>query len=241
MKLIAKYTAGSISYGLDVPDSDRDERSCFLNTEIENIIGLSRHEHQVNQTAEVDAVSFELRHFLRQLQKGTTVALEFLFNKEWLELSPEFQMIINNRDRLIDTKQLFKSIRGYSQHELLLANGKRTGALGSKRKSSIETYGYSKNNFVNLFRLGFASAYYFQHGIFPVKIKEYDQEFHHFLFELKTRPENFNKEELNQRAAECEKMLVWSYENRKVDTKFDVNLANNICLDLYLPILKEIS
>ena len=49
MKILCNYLGGSISYGLNTPTSDKDERYLFLHSDISKIIGLERQDHESKQ------------------------------------------------------------------------------------------------------------------------------------------------------------------------------------------------
>lgn len=228
---------GSHSYGLSTPASDIDYRGVFLNTEIPRLIGLEKHEHNQKQTPEVDEVYTEFRNALKLLREGNTQMIEMMYNENWLELSPTWQMVIDHREKLLDSEKLFKCLRGYMKSELGFANGDRTGKLGGKRQSQVEKYGFSPKNFVQLFRLAWAGRIYFEKGYFPVNVQKEDEKVHRFLMKVKTNPIEFTKERLNVAAHDFEVLLVDSFEKRTFDTKFDDDLANRLCLLAYAPLV----
>jgi hypothetical protein len=235
MKVIANYLGGSNSYGLATPTSDRDERYLFLNTEISKIIGLERHEHQSKQTDEVDSFGWEFKHFLNMLKAGNTMCLEMMFNETWIEISPEFKYIQSFRNRLIDSHKLYKCLRGYCQSERRLVLGERTGVLGGKRREHLDKYGYSYKNLVQYLRLCMAGGVFFQTGVFPVDIRPHDK--FDIIWIVKNHPENFSKERAIEMMSQAEKCLDDCYADIKVVHKYDENLANELCFDMYYPIL----
>jgi predicted nucleotidyltransferase len=237
---LCKMRGGSHSYGLNTPLSDEDFRGVFLNTEIKTIIGLERHEHQQNQGNGVDEVYTEVRNFFKLLRQGNTQAIELLFNNEWIERSHEWGLVQSYKLSLIDSTKLFNSLRGYMQGELKLANGERTGKLGGKRKEAIEKYGFSPKNFVQLLRLAFAGRMYFEENIFPVNIMKAKPTIGNLLLRIKTQPELYSKDALNNMAADAEAWLVEAYEdNPDRKTIFDENLANDLCFQFYYPLIEK--
>jgi len=235
MKVLCNYLGGSISYGLDTPLSDKDERFLFLNTEISKIIGLDRHEHESKQTDGEDKFGWELRHFLNLLRRGNTACLEMLYNENWLEITDEFKYIQSLKDELVDSDQLYKCLRGYCQSERALVLGKRTGVLGGKRKEQLEKYGYSYKNAVQFLRLCLCGQTFFQKGYFPVNIRLVDISGR--LMSIKTHPENYSKDDIILLMDDYEKWLERSYKDVKAKFKYDVDVANDICYKLYVPIL----
>ena len=237
MKVLCKYLGGSHSYGLNTEFSDKDERFLFLHTEISKILGLTRHDHECRQNSDVDSFGWELRHFLSLLRNGNTMCLEMLFNTEWISISPEFQYIQSQRENLITVNKLFSCLKGYCHSERSLVLGKRTGQLGSKRKIALDKYGYSYKNLVQFLRLCLCGKEFFQSGVFPVNIRTFDRD--NLLFNIKINPGQFNLEFAVKIMDSFEAEMVASFDNKKVDFRYNEDLANKICYDLYMPILIE--
>lgn len=227
---------GSRMYGLETPESDTDIRGVFLNTDPAYIIGLGRNE--IVKYEREDSVFFELVHFLKSLSKTNTQALELLFAEEYLEISPEFEKVRENRLRLVDSKRLFSSLKGYIGNERRLANGERTGNLGSKRKKQIEKYGFSPKNFSHLFRLAYCGSIFFRNSSYPVRVSSLDAGMHEFIFSVKTEPCKYTREYLNTMADKALLKLEADFNGRKDDLIFDIDFANQICLESYLPFLQ---
>lgn len=243
MKILAKYIGGSQSYGLSTPSSDIDERFVYLNTDINDIIGLDKgSENKISQNSEEDSVGYELRRFLQLLRKTNTSVVEILFNEEWQELDQKFQRkILDNRNYFLDTEFFFKSLCGYLQGERRLTNGERTGRLGGKRKEALEKYGYSYKNLVQFIRLCYAGSCFFNSGIFPVNISRADSALAQKLMFIKTMPEKTSLEEVGELMDIWEKHFKYCFNKRNVskDFKFNSEKANEILLDFYYPVLKE--
>jgi predicted nucleotidyltransferase len=237
MKTIAIYEGGSKSYGISTPFSDKDIRFVFVHTDISRILGLERHDYESKQNNEEDSFGWELRHFLGLSQKGNTQILELLFNDTWLEITPEFKEIQEHRHELIDSHRVYLCLKGYSHSERYLTLGKKTGNLGSKRKISLEKFGYSYKNLFQFLRLCLAGAHFFQTGIFPVNIRELDKD--NLLYSIKTTPENFTINDAIKYMNIYEKFLHESYRNIKVIYSYNNKIANSFCFKLYYPSLKK--
>ena len=237
MKILCNYLGGSISYGLNIPLSDKDERYLFLNTEISKIIGLGRQDHEVKQKDGEDKFGWEIRHFLNSLKRGNTMCLEMMYNDKWIILTDEFRHIQSFRKQLIDSHLLYKCLRGYCQSERALVLGKRTGVLGGKRREHLDTYGYSYKNAVQFLRLCLCGTVFFQDGYFPVNITSVDTS--GLLFNIKTNPGKYTKDDVIKLMDEYETRLENSYNTIKIIYKYDDDIANNLCYDLYMPILKN--
>ncbi len=237
MKIICSYLGGSHSYGLNTPASDRDERGVYVDTDIASIIGLDKNEMKQNQNTQEDKVYIEFRNALRLLRSGNTQMIEALYNNKWELLDPIWAKVRHHRVSLVSSTKLFNVLRGYMQSELRLANGERTGKLGGKRKEAVDTYGFSPKNFIQLIRLAWAGTVYFGEGFFPVNVMEINVIIGEKLLDIKTRPQFYTKEELNAFAARWEELLVNAYDNRNFNTEFDENLANELCYEVYKPLL----
>lgn len=239
MKIICRCVGGSRMYGLETPDSDEDFRGIFLNTNLGTILGLDRYEHQDLRADGQDVFLWEFRHFLNSLRKTNTQSLELLFNEEWIIIEEEFKVIQKCKYQLLDSQKLHKSLIGYMYGEAKLANGDRTGNMGSKRRNALEKYGFSPKNYSNLFRLAHCGIRFFEMGYFPTNIKRDMPELASELLELKMFPERFDKNDLTLRYSDCILKVNQAFDKRNFDYKFDVDLANDLILSSYFPILEQ--
>lgn len=237
MKIIAEIIGGSHLYGLSTPESDVDKRGVFLNTEPGKILGLDRFE-VINKKSE-DTLYFELVHYLRGLRKTNTQMMELLFaqHSSFTILTDEFVCIRDNKYKFIDSKLFYKSLCGYIQNEKRLANGERTGNLGSKRKIAVELHGFSPKNFSHLLRLAHCGKTFFQTDHYPTNIRKECPEIGQIIFDIKTNPNNFNKNFLEQLSEKAVEDLKIAFDNRNNNFEFDLSFANDLCKVLYLPYL----
>jgi predicted nucleotidyltransferase len=236
-KVICRGVGGSRAYGLETPTSDTDWRGIFLNVELKYILGLDKYEHQEYIKGE-DEKYKEFRHFLNMCRKSNTEAMEMLFNDHWDMVTTEFLNVQKNRLKLIDTTMAFKCLCGYMQGERRLMNGERTGQLGSKRKESIDKFGYSPKNAVQMVRLAWAGCWLFEKGTFPVNVRENDPELCEYLLDVKTHPERYTKAEMNDETNWWEEKMKRTFDSRNFNYEFDNDLANQMVYDMYMPLLK---
>lgn len=239
-KILYQSVGGSKAYGLSTPEYDTDIRGVFVNTDLSHLVGLKKDEVLIKQDESDDTVMTEFRHFLRLLRGGNTQMLELIFQEDYKIITPEWLSVTKYRSNLIDSDKLFSTLCGYMKSELRLANGERTGKLGGKRKALIDKYKFSPKNFVQFFRLAWCGSIYFQTGIFPVRIDSFDKDFSGFLMDIKTFPEKFNREQLNDTAGTYETMLIESYEGRKINTQFSEEIANKLCLNIYGGLIRKL-
>jgi len=241
LKILCQYLGGSHSYGLAAPDSDKDIRGVFANTELNKVIGLDRFEHQDIKTAAADSFFYEIRHFLCLLRKTNTMVVEMLFNQKWQSITEEFRAIQSGRERLLDSARFYKSLKGYLHNERRLFKGERQGRLGGKRRQKLDEFGYSPKNAVQAIRLCVAGEVFFKLAFFPVNIREYDPKLGELLFNIKTRSAEHCVQELEKILDACENELDRAFENRAVTFRFDEGFANHLLLDIYYPIIKQLS
>lgn len=240
MKIIARYENGSKAYGLNNENSDKDEAFVFLNTDISKILGTERHDHQNKLDDTIDSVGFELRHFLNLLKRGNTICLETLHNSVWLEKTAEFDLIQNNKKLLLDSEKIYKCFKGYSYSERNLIFGRaHLGRIGEKRKNAIGKFGYSYRNASHCMRLIRTAIIFFTNDYFPVNIVEADKEYGDLIKDIKFNPQNYKPETLEKQLIQLEKDLDLAFENRKANYKYNDEVANMICYELYMPILRN--
>lgn len=234
MKEICRIVAGSRLYGLDTPESDVDTRGVFLNTDPAEILGLSRRDNFKRESE--DTLLLEFRHYLGHLRKSNTSSIELLFAEGFEVLTDEFRIVRENRLKLIDSDNFFSSLMGYIGNEFRLANGERTGDLGSKRKAQIDRHGFSPKNFSHLLRLANCGEHFFRESFYPVDLRGLP--FRDLVFSVKTEPERHTKDGLNLIAGEAVARMKMAYESRRDRLKFDLGLANRLCLEFYWPFLE---
>lgn len=216
-----------------------DYRGIIVNTEPKYILGTGRHDEVRKQDYKVqeDKVYKELSAHFSLLIKSNTEAMESLFCDEsaFLVLSPEYKMVREAKESLISSVNFFNSLRGYMQGEYNLAIGNRKGQIGGKRYAELQKYGFSPKNFTQLFRLFNMGRTFFLENRIVINVK--NESYFEELMAIKTTPWKYTTEFLTAMYLEAEKSLERAYENRVVDREFDLELANDLILKIYLPIL----
>lgn len=234
-KVIAAIVGGSTLYGLNTPSSDVDYRGIYVATDRKYVTGFESMDSVVlspHSGDKEDATFYEIGHYLKLLRKTNTQVMEMLFAPEsaFIHKHPIFDQIRKYPYSLIDSEKLKSSILGYVHSELRLATGERSGQLGSKRKSDVETYGFSPKNFTQIFRLIRVGKVFFDTGVYIVNMKEYSNTFHEWLMDIKSNPSRYTCAELK---AEVERELIAleaSIKRSKVHFKFDINFASDIII-----------
>ena len=240
MKIIGKFQGGSFAYGLSTPESDLDYRWVFLHTDFSKIIGLNKQDHDAAANEESnDNFGYELRFFLKLLQKGNSQATELLWNTNWIQKTPEFDLIQSHKFKLMDSEKLFRMLLGYINGEKRIITGQNTGKLGEKRKVQLEKFGYSFRNVVHALRLLRTGILFFKYNIYPVNIVEQDKDYGKFILDVKTNPQNHKVDNLIRLIENQEQELKETFDTRYLNHKFDIDVANEICYSLYIPILNK--
>ena len=215
MKIICNLIAGSRLYGLETPESDYDYRGIFINTDYKKIIGLKR--EKLDQFS--NNLFFELTHYLNIFIKTSnpylfTQVVEILFANSFNIKTKEFEYIQDNKYKIIDSKIFFDNIIKYIRNEKKIANEK-----------------FNPKNFYHLIRICFCGKHFFQTSYYPINLL--NCEIRDLLFSIKTQPENYNKNQLNELVEQGEKEFIASYHNRKENYKFDFEFASQMCLRFY--------
>jgi len=241
MKTLCKLLGGSHLYGLANKDSDIDHRGVFCNTELSKIIGLDRFDCENKQNNEVDSILFEIRHYFNLLRKTNTQVLEILFapRSSFLELDSKFEeLVLNNRDKFVDSKRFFKSLMGYAYNERRLALGERKGKIGKKRYETIKKIGFSNKNATNFLRLCLVAKNFFKTGDYIVDCSRFSE--YSLLKDIKEKPENFKIDEVIELMDAYEERMKNAFNDRNInnDLEFDEEYANNCLLEIYKEFLK---
>ena len=151
---------GSIAHNMYVPSidalsvDDKDvmgiclaPRECYL--------GLDQFEGKETFLREWDVVIYEVRKFLRLLEKGNPNVLSLLWLQpnHYLAIEPGGRLLLEHR-ALFMTKQLYHSFTGYAHDQLKrMTHHVFAGYMGEKRKKLVEKFGYDCKNGAHLLRL----------------------------------------------------------------------------------------
>jgi predicted nucleotidyltransferase len=233
MKTIAKWLGGSHAYKLNTSTSDIDERGVFMSEEHDVILGLKKFNQETITNKTKDSQMLEVRYLMELLKNGKMNAIEGLWLEpaDYIETTPEFLEIRSRRKRLLDTEQLYNSLRGFLKSQ----KGKVFGPVeGNKeedslRRTAIEQYGFYPKPAYHTLRLAETGVHYFFTGnyrVAPVNC-------HATCLRLKTNPETFSLSEVQDLVNEAEASLERTYQNRIANHIFDYELANDLLLFLY--------
>lgn len=237
LNYILKYIGGSRFYGLDTPESDTDWRGVYCNSEPSKILRfqLDPEDIVIDECGEGgdDVVYYELFRFFELLRKTNSQSLEGLWvpKEEQVIGSETYDLIQENRDKLVDTDKLTKSTYGYVINEYRLAMGERTGQLGGKRKAALEKYGFSPKNVAQLIRITTSQEFFQEHGVYPIKLKEFVPEVFEMIYDIKCNPEKYTKDAMEKLCSDY--VEVASKTTDRLKLQFDNKVAGDIMHQAY--------
>jgi len=120
---------------------------------------------------EWDIVVYEIRKYLRLLEKGNpnVISLLWLEPQDYIKITPEGQLLIDSRD-IFSTKEIYHSFAGYAYDQLYkMEHAACKGYMGEKRKKLVEQFGYDTKNAAHLVRLLRMAIEFLGTGKFIVK------------------------------------------------------------------------
>ena len=242
MLKLCELIGGSHLYGINTPASDEDVRYVFANDELNRLVGIDRYELVERQNEEEDSFGYEIRHYLSLLRKTNTQVMDILYDPrdKFTLVHPLFErLVLDHKDKFVDSDRLYHSLKGYIQGERARATGKAQARVG-KRKDAIAAFGYSPKNMTQLLRLTYVGIEFFRNNNYVVCL-DGNPDFVKELVEIKTTPEKFNVSYLSERSVAMERFMDASYDGRDKtkDSKFDEAYANRVLFDIYNPMMAK--
>lgn len=119
-KLIFKAIVGSQSYGTSTPTSDIDYKGVYMQ-DVNELISFG-YKEQIDVGK--DECYYEVRRFMQLLQSANPTVLELLYSPTdcIIETSPQFDLLVKNRDKFLTQKCLL-SFGGYAIAQIKKAKG----------------------------------------------------------------------------------------------------------------------
>jgi len=154
---------GSISHGTYRPSHDPnsiDDRDAIgiVIPPMEYYYGLEEYGSRGTKTLiheEWDIVFYELKKFVRLLEKGNPNVLSCLFLEPnmYMQLSAAGEFLVENRDLFV-TKKCYPNFVGYAHGQLhKMEHAACRGYMGEKRKQLVERFGFDTKNAAHLIRI----------------------------------------------------------------------------------------
>ena len=110
-KIILEGIVGSKAYGLDMPESDTDKKGIFIYS-TQRILSLWKNPDTIHFDLE-DTEHHEVEKFIKLASKCNPTVLELLYLNDYTKLTPEGNLLINNRDAFL-SKKIYKTYGGYA-------------------------------------------------------------------------------------------------------------------------------
>ena len=151
---------GSIAHNCYVPNTnpmyvdDKDVMGISI-APLECYMGLDQWEGKETFLREWDVVVYEVRKFLRLLEKANPNVLSLLWLQphHYLLIEAGGQMLLDHRQMFM-TKQLYDSFTGYAYGQLKrMTHHTYHGFMGDKRKKLVDQFGFDCKNSSHLVRL----------------------------------------------------------------------------------------
>lgn len=120
MTTIFKAIVGSQAYGTNLPTSDIDYKGVYIQS-FDDLLSFNyKEQFEVGK----DECYYEVRRFLQLLETANPTVLELLYSPTdcIVDISPQFQMIIDVRDKFL-TKKCLNSFGGYAVAQIKKARG----------------------------------------------------------------------------------------------------------------------
>ncbi len=152
-RLLIEYVRGSVSYGLDTPESDKDSGGIFI-CSIKELLGYNSYKEEVAD-AKNDNKWYELNKFISLLVKANPNILEALFVDDRFiigEIHPIMKYLREHRDMFL-TKQCFTSFYKYAESQIYKARGLNKKIVNpiTERKTPLDfTYTFRKQGSQNI-------------------------------------------------------------------------------------------
>lgn len=144
--------AGSTAYGTATPESDIDLRGVFM-ADVNQIIGMQNVECYTEEQP-IDLQCYEFRHFVKLCLRGSPLQIEMLFYpSDAIGHQSEIWFKLLEIRKAFLSKELKKTLGGFTQGDIKRIEGNLTQKCGAKGKALIEKYGYNTKHASNAYRL----------------------------------------------------------------------------------------
>lgn len=152
-RLLIEYIRGSVSYGLDTPESDKDSGGIYI-CSIKELLGYNTYKEEIADSKN-DNKWYELNKFISLLVKANPNILEALFVDDNFiigEVHPIMKYLREHRDMFL-TKQCFISFYKYAKTQIYKARGLNKKIVNpiKERKTPLDfTYTFRRQGSTNI-------------------------------------------------------------------------------------------
>ena len=235
--LIFQYLGGSHLYGLETEKSDTDIRGVFLNNKMSQILGWEKFEHfePKQENAPGDLKYKELRAFLKLVRQGNIESIEALFAATCMKTSPEWELIKQQRNNLLDCAAIFRNLRGFALGEKNSAFPEDLTRITGRRLDYIKSLGYYPKAAANSLRLLLMGSHFFDFGIFQPNIEKIDKASQILIKSIKESRTDLSDKMVLGMIEEVDRGFLESFDKRKdYGYSFKEEMAVSLMEEAYL-------
>jgi len=226
-KLILLGYGGSISYGLNTPESDIDIKGIFIPNKEHLMSIFGRVEQKevkdtVNKTI-LEGTIFALDKYMGLATKANPNILELMFlkRKHIIYISTEGELLIKHRNMFL-SKQVKHSYGGYAFAQLQRLDAINEYVNQNKRRlARVKKYGYDVKNAMHLFRLLETGIEILTEGELYVERK--DAQFLRAIMEG-----TYTLKQIREMANKKFDMLEMAYVNSTLPNKVDIEQVEKL-------------
>lgn len=172
--IILEGITGSMAYGLNTENSDVDIKGIYV-LPVKKILEIGFNQDKTTKDhVDPDWVYHEIGKFMKLVMSGNPTVTELLYLDEYTQLTPEGQLLIDNRSAFLSTKAIMNAYRGYA-----FAQAKK---LNNRTEQGMDGYDSSlKNRFAkhtrHCFRLLMQARQLLETGTLSVKVTPEQREY----------------------------------------------------------------
>jgi predicted nucleotidyltransferase len=228
---------GSESHGTHVPSTDPnsiDDRDLIgiCVPPVAWTLGLKHWEGAESIKGVWDVVLYDFKKFVRLLckQNPNVVGMFWLESEDYLYISDETQLLIDNRDVFRCRRSAYVSFAGYADSQLRkMSTGAYQGYMGAKRKALVDKHGFDRKNAAHLIRLLHMGEEYQRTGWMQVR-RTWDRE---MLIQIKTgNGGNWSLNRIQSYAEECFAKMRLAYNASVLPETIDEERVNDLVVTI---------
>jgi len=230
--LIVLMRRGSEAHGTWIPPEEKDgvDDRDLMGVVVpprEYYTGLSKWEQTSSIKDVWDVVLYEFRKFIRLLikQNPNVVSMLWLEPKDYLFRTPEWDLLLENRELFRDKDAFYFSVKGYAEGQLKrMTNPNDGGFMGAKRRALYERFGYDCKNAAHLIRLLSTGVEYLNDGKMQVK-RTWDRD---NIIDIKKG--EYSLDDINFQAGSLFEQLKTAHEHSSMPNKVDEQAINALTM-----------
>jgi len=197
--------------------------------------GLKHFEHKCVQKGEWDAVTYEVRKFVKLLlhQNPNVLGMLWLRPQDYLLITESGQLLIDNRN-LFSSKMAYSSFVGYAHGQFhKMTHNACEGYMGKKRKELVEQFGFDCKNAAHLLRILRQGIEFLETGVINVFRTDAEE-----LIDVKQG--KWTLEQVKDEAVRLFNLAAVARENSTLPEKPDAEAAEELLMQIVRTELKRV-